>query len=589
MQRRDGGSGQGRRGRTRRLRTGLLITTALIISVATMAGMTAHAVISRASCANRPLLVNLAVSYDMSSAMQTIGRTFNTRDITVGGRCVDVQVTPGQPSAVAAQVDGQETVQGMSPVDAWIPDSSLWVDVARSYAGGAQVVQPTGITVARSPVLLVTTQPVAKATDVFGGPVTWRLLLPPSNGGPPAHMGLTVDLPDPRDSAVGLATVIQISRLVGNTKPGRTAFTNFAYSAISTQEFNSADALTSFAASTVLRRAISVASEQAVISYDRANPSQPLAARYPIGLRSALGSPELDYPYVITATKPPQKQAAAAFGQFLTSPYAQSVLRYNGFRSGSGQPPGTPDTFPAAGGLAAMPLQLATPATASEAATNLSIYRKLGIGSRVLVLTDTSAAMGVPSGLPGMNLEQVLTKTSAQGLVLFPDNAELGLWEIPNGQDQSASYKSLVSIGPLPANYGLFSRRQQIQQVNMAGLQVTNNPLHLYDALLAAYRQMTASYAPDYSNAVVVLTAGIDGPGDMALRSLLSQLKKLYNPAKKIEIIPIQFGQAGNFKALQQVAAATGSAAYQITSPDEIAKIFIEAIAQRLCGTACRT
>jgi Ca-activated chloride channel family protein len=554
-----------------------------------MAGMTANAVISRASCTNRPVIVNLAVSYDMSSAMQTIGRTFNTQDITAGGRCVEVQVTPGQPSAVAAQVDGQETVRGMSPIDAWIPDSSLWVDVARSYAGGAQVVQPTGTTVARSPVMLVTTQQVAKITGVFGGPITWKLLLPPTYGGPPASMGLSVDLPDPRDSAVGLATVIQISRLVGNTKPGRTAFAKFVYSAVSTQEFNSAQALTSFAASTVLRKSISVASEQAVIAYDRANPGQPLAARYPTGLRKALGSPELDYPYVITATDALQKQAATAFGKFLTGAYAQSVLRYNGFRSGSGRAPGAPDTFPAAGGLAAMPLQLATPASASEAATNLSIYRKLGIGSRVLVLSDASAAMGAPSGLPGLTLEQVLTKSSAQGLVLFPDNAELGLWEIPNGQDRSAAYKSLVSIGPLPASYGLFSRRQQIQQVNIAGLPVTKNPLHLNDALLAAYRQMTATYAPNYSNAVVVLTAGIDGPGDMPLNSLISQLSKLYNPAKKVEIIPIQFGTVGNFKALQQIAAATGSAAYQISSPNEIAKVFIEAIAQRLCGSACRT
>jgi Ca-activated chloride channel family protein len=571
------------------MRTGLLITIALIISVATMAGMTANAVISRASCTNRPVIVNLAVSYDMSAAMQTIGRNFNTQDITAGGRCVEVQVTPGQPSAVAAQVDGQETVQGMSPVDAWIPDSSLWVDVARSYAGGAQVVQPTGITVARSPVLLVTTRHVASTTKVFAGPATWNLLLPPGYGGPPASTGLSVDLPDPRDSAVGLATVIQISRLVGNTQQGRAAFAKFVYSAVSTQEFNSAQALTSFGASTLLRKAISVASEQAVIAYDRANPSQPLAARYPTGLSKAFGSPELDYPYVITSTNRPKQQAASAFGRFLTGSYAQSVLRYDGFRSGSGRPPGTPDKFPAAGGLATMPLQLATPASASEAATNLSIYRKLGIGSRVLVLTDTSAPMGAPSGLPNMSLEQVLTKTSAQGLVLFPDSAELGLWEIPNGQDRTQAYKSLVSVGPLPASYGLFSRRQQIQQINTAGLQVTNNPLHLYDAMLLAYKQMTATYAPNYSNAVVVLTAGINGPGDMKLSSLLSQLKKLYNPAKKIEIIPIQFGQVGNYKALQQIAGDTGSAAYQITSPDEIAKIFIEAIAQRLCGTSCRT
>jgi hypothetical protein len=580
--RREAGSGTGRRGRGRKARIGVLIAIALAVSVAAMIGMSANAVIARASCSKSPVLVNVAVSFDIAPAVQTIARSFNHLNESAAGRCVQVQVTQSQPSAVAAQVDGQDSLPGSTAVDVWIPDSSLWVDVARSYALGAQVVQPTGINIARSPIMIVTSQAVAEQTGVFDSPANWNLLLPPSYGGPPGSMGLSVDMPDPADSAVGLSTLIEINRLLGPTAAGRTAFTKFVYSTASTEDFNSASALASFVGSTALRKAVAVAPEQAVIVYDRANPRQPLAARYPTSADKSLGSPELDYPYVLTSSNPAETQAGTAFGKYLRGSYAQSVIRYAGFRSADG----IPDDMPASSGLGSQPLQVATPATPSEAATNLSVWQKLGLGSRVLTIIDDSAAMSTPAGLDNLNLEQVLTQTASRGLPLFPDTTEMGLWEAPDSQDASANYRSLVPVGPLPADWGIFSRREEIQQIDLT-LRPNSHPLRLSKAILAGYRQLTDSYAPNYSNALLVLTAGVDSPQDMKLRSLVHQLRSLYNPSKKVEIIIIQFGQQGSYKVLQQIADATGGAAYQIRNPGEIAKIFIEAIAQRMCDQGC--
>ena len=173
LARRGAVSGLGRRERTRRVSTGILVTIALVISLITVAGMTAKAVISQASCSSQPLLVNLAVSFDISPAIQTIARTFNKQNESAAGRCVEVEVTPGQPSAVAAQIDGQVSLHGLAALDAWIPDSTLWVDVARKYPVGARIVQPTGISVAKSPIMLVTSQQVADETGVFAGPPSW--------------------------------------------------------------------------------------------------------------------------------------------------------------------------------------------------------------------------------------------------------------------------------------------------------------------------------------------------------------------------------------------------------------------------------
>jgi hypothetical protein len=547
-----------------------------------MVGMSASAVIAHASCTNRPTIVNLAASLDIYPAIQTVARTFNREDQVAAGHCVDVQVTQGDPATIAAQVDGQTSLDGSSPVDAWIPDSSVWVDVARSYAAGAQAVQPTSITVARSPVVFVTSQAVAAQTGVFNAGANWSLLLPPGFGGPPASMGLSVDLPDPTDSAVGLLSVIEISRLLGQSTAGRQAFTKFEYTTSSTDEFNSAAALESFLQSIVLRKAIAVASEQSVVSYDRANPSHPLAAYYPTSPSKATGSPELDYPYVVTSSSPAVSQGAMAFGRFLEGSYAQSVIRYAGFRSDNG----VPDDLPASSGLSSQRLDSASPPEPTEVATNLSTWQKLGLGSRVLAILDDSAAMRAPSGLDGLTLEQVLTQTAARGLALFPASTEMGLWEAPNGSSSATSYKTLVPVGPLPAAWGIFSRREEIAQIDL-GVTPNGNPMHLNDTMLAAYKLMTSTYAANYSNAIVVLTAGIDASGDLKLTRLLSQLKALYNPAKKVEIVIIQFGNVGNFTAMKDIANATGGAAFQITNPDQIAQVFIEAISQRVCDQGC--
>ncbi len=586
MSGRAAGSGLGRRGRSRRVGAAKLVALAVAVSAVCMIAMSAKAVISRASCSDTPVLVSVAVSYDIAPAIQTVARAFNSQNVTVSGHCVEVQVTGGDSSAQAGQIDGQAALRGVAPIDAWIPDSTLWVDVARTYPVGAQDVQPTGKSVARSPLMLVTTAAVAAKTHAFDAPPSWSVLLPPFYGGPPTDSGLAVDLPDPTDSASGLATLIEVSRVLGDTAAARTAFTKFAFNAESTEDFDSVAALQQFARTTEQpfdRQAVTIASEQAVLAYDRANPKSPLVARYPSGPSAALGSPELDYPYVLTTAKANTLQGATEFGNYLQTNYAKSAIRYYGFRS----PNGVPDAMPASAGLDSQPLQLASAPSASEAASNLQVWEKLGLGSRDLALIDVSRAMNQPAGIGTLTLEDVLSQTDSRGLALFPDSTHMGLWEMGQSRLASQPYKQLVTIGPLPADYGVITRRTQLQQLTYT-LKAGNGSLALHDAILAAYRQMTVTYAPNYANAVLVLTSGVDSArGDMSLTSLLSKLHSLNNPSKKVELVIIMIGREGNFSALQQIAAATGGVAYPITNPAEIGKIFIEAVSQRMCDQGC--
>ena len=214
-------AGSGRRERSRRVGTAKLLAIAIAVSAVCMVTLTARAVITRADCSDTPVLVNVAVSYDIAPAIETVARAFNNQNFTTSGRCVEVQVTEGDSATQANQIDGQAALGGLPNIDAWIPDSSLWVDVARSYPLGAENVQPTGKSVARSPLMLVTTPAVAAKTHIFDSPPSWNVLLPPSDGGPPASLGLAVDLPDPTDSSAGLATLIEVSRAARGQRGGQ--------------------------------------------------------------------------------------------------------------------------------------------------------------------------------------------------------------------------------------------------------------------------------------------------------------------------------------------------------------------------------
>jgi Ca-activated chloride channel homolog len=562
------------------------VAVAVAASAICLIAMGANAVISRASCSNTPVLVNVAVSYDIAPAVQAVARAFNNQNVTAGGRCVEVQVTEGDSAMQASEIDGQTALGGMAPIDAWIPDSTLWVDVARTYPMGAQDVQPTGKSVARSPLMLVTTPAVAAKTHVFDVPPSWSVLLPPAYGGPPASLGLAVDLPDPTDSSSGLATLIEVSRVLGDSATARTAFTKFVFNAESTEDFDSVTALQQFVQTTQPpfdRPAVTIASEQAVLAYDRAHPKAPLEARYPGSASAMLGSPELDYPYVLTTAKAATLQGATAFGNYLQTGYAKSAVRYYGFRSSDG----VPDVMPASSGLSSQPLELASAPSASEAAANLQVWEKLGLGSRDLALIDVSRAMNHLAGSGTLTLEQELSQTASRGLALFPDSTHMGLWEMGRSTSASPPYTQLVSIGALPADYGVITRRTQLQQLTDT-LKAGNGVLALHDAILAAYKEMADTYAPNYANAVLVLTSGVDSArGDMSLASLLPKLRSLYNPGKKIELVIIMFGSQGNFRALQQIAAAANGVAYQITNPAEVGKIFIEAVSQRMCTSGC--
>lgn len=567
--------------RKRRAHTIALTVTAALIAVAFLIVLGARALIARSNCTSHPMAVTVAAAPEIRPVVQHLGNYFNKLHRQADGQCVRVDVISEPPAVVAAQLAAGRASHARLP-GAWIPDAGLWAGFARGP--DATRIRPTGITLARTVLVIAMPRSAAALTPAFGTSVSWRFLLPASAGGPASALGLHVEFPDPLSSATGLVALTELQRLPGTGQAGQAGLAAFALHVQTEPASDPAPlaALSDWApepGAGAVSAPVTVATEQAVVQFDRAHPGQPLAVRYP-----AEGSGQLSYPYLVTATSPAAAAAAAQFGDVLRSAYAASYVRYEGFRTSAGQAGNWPHWY----GLASAGPRLLPPLTATETGSAWQAWQRLTLGSRDLALIDISSAMAAPASPGGPALAQLLGPAAGTGLGLFPDSTQMGLWTFPSRVADGLSYAELVPVGPLADWLGQRTRRQQIERLAAAGQPMTA-PAPLYGSILTAYRHMLATYQPRYTNAVLVLTAGVDhDAGDISATTLVHDLQSLYDPRRPVKIVVIMLGSAGDLRALRQIAAATNGQATAITSYSQLGPAIYRTAARALCHpSAC--
>ncbi|HEY7362101.1 MAG TPA: substrate-binding and VWA domain-containing protein, partial [Streptosporangiaceae bacterium] len=429
--------------RKRRGSTALLLLLAAGIAATVLVGLAARDVMPWARCRAHPVVVHVAVSGEIEPAIQRLGRFFNSEHQLVNGRCAEVTVRAASPAEVTATL----ARGGGSGVDAWIPDSTLWLDIAGSSPAAARLIRPSGVIAARSPLMIAMARPMAAGMPAFGTSVSWNFLLPQTIGGPSHALGLRVQLPDPTQNAAGLATLIHFRGSFGSG--GRQARAELARFILSAQVMpagrdGSAPSLAALAQPASPGAApgnrVTVTSEQSVVMFDRSHPGKPLAVRYP-----AEGTYQLTYPYVLTTADRPTRVAARAFGAVLRSPYGTAYMRYEGFRTATGQAGPWPSSY----GLAKSMPHLLPPPGPTQAGQALQAWRRVNLGTRVLALNDVSSVMATPIGPGGPTLEQVLGQTAVRSLARFPANTQIGVWAFASHLHGSLPYKVIMPVGPI--------------------------------------------------------------------------------------------------------------------------------------------
>jgi hypothetical protein len=555
-----------------------MVAAAVAIALVLVIGV--RAVLVRALCEQGPVRLHVAASLDIAAAVQRIGQHFNALHHDVGGHCAQVDVTEDPPGAVAAGLSGMGTIAGESPVDAWVPDSSLWLNITRNSPSGAAGVRATGVSVARSPLVITAPGSIAGTVGRASDQVGWKTLFPQSLGGPSASLHLQIHLPDPAHNAAGLAALVEVRRLIGSQPRSRDAFTAFVHNVLPSATFDDPQALSvlsTLAEPPWQARPVTVSSEQAVVAYNKANPNRHLVAYYPAQ------EYDLDYPFALTTSAPLKVQVAQQFEQALQSSFAAASVRASGFHSANGQAEEAGSQF----GIVGDPQPAVALAAPGEASTALQAWNRLSVGSVDLVLDDVSAPMAKELGSSGQTRLQVLQSAAAVGLALFPDSTQMGVWEYSYRMNGALPYREMVPVGPLPAQLGLITRRQQLQEIAATLQPQPGASTAMYETILAAFRWMTANYQAGHNNVLIILGSGVNSAGSMTLSELLASLRKVYDPRRPVQIIAVSAGTDADITALQEIAAVSHGAAYSVQQPSDMTQVFFDAFARRICNPNC--
>lgn len=511
-----------------------------------------------AGCDGR-LTLNVAADPAVAPAVTALAGRFNGAEHEVGGQCVEVTTNTLPSAAMALALGGDESAAQVR-ADAYVLDSSLWLEIAGRTAvrTGTALPKPIG-SVASSPVVF------ARAKDAPPDALSWGAMTPDGT--------VSLRLPAPEQNAAGMVALLMAKRAAGTGDKAIAGFTGILASAQSVEgsvqgEAAAFDGLVRFGGG---KTPVLAVPEQSVWRRAAAG-GTPVRAVLP-----ADGTMSLDFPLVVAAEA--KAGAAQRFLKEIGTAAGADALARAGLRpAGGGAAPGVS----AVTGVGAAPgTSPAAPGAVSEA---LEMWRRMHLGTRMLTVIDVSGSMLEP--VPGTDESRMAVTTGEveKGMSLMPDTAEMGLWAFSTGMDGSLPYKELTPLGRLGAADTGLTHRAAMQQALGRMRAKPDGDTGLYDSVLAAYRTVKAGYRDDMINIVLVLTDGRNDFADgLTEQALLTRLKAEYDASRPVQVVGLGFGPGVDLGALQRIAQATGGAAYQIRDPRQIHALFQQSAALKIC------
>ena len=558
---------------------------------------------SAAACT--PLSVTVVAAPQIAPAVASVAASYNSAHPKPGGYCVTVNVKQADPAGVASSLAGQGIIAGPTSPDAWIPDSTLWVDQARVTAAGAARVAATGQSLAISPIVLALPRPVARQLAATAHtPPSWKMLVPtslPTNtpgSGTPATQAtgagnsasaLQLKVLDPATNAAGMASLLAMRSVVGHGPTGLVTFVTVARVAQFLAEPDNNALFKAMLSATQPTGGLT--SEQAVWSHNNTDASHPVNAVY-----LSEGSPMLDFPYVLATKNSAKRLALTDFAKAMRAPVGQQAIQSQGLR--------TPDGAamfgfgPSSGVVTEPPTALPMPSVTVVDAVS-QMWARILIGARMLITLDESPSMG--NLVEGTNITrlQAIQELSVQGISLFNKNDVIGLWTFDTGLADPFNYRVVLPMRPLnqqitvPSATGSVVKTTQRQA--LLGAMAAQRPqvdtvTALYETIRSAYQEVSRGYIPDRFNGLIVDTDGTNfdpRPNPLSLDQLLATLRSEFNPQRPVNIIIIGYGHHFDLPSMTKVANVTNGAVYDATSPAGIEKFYLQMLTRLVCNNNC--
>lgn len=468
------------------------------------------------------------------------------------GGCDSYEVAAVTSADMSARIANREALP-----DIWVPDSSVRL---------AQVSQEVQIpfatvlnSVASSPVVIA-----SKNVSVDMSTWTSALSTPDLSMGDPISSG-TADAPI-------LAATSEVENMRSTSEALGTAMAVLAQGQARRREVPPTGR--ELLDSVIADGGAAIVSEQQGVSVMRDNPDPGIVLAAP-----ATGAVFLGYPLAVTTQDPTRRDEVFHAAEGLRDATASSDfangLAKDGFRGA--------DRAPLVDGQGIGETEALVVRDPNRLHSTLQRWRLLSMPTRSLVLMDTSGSMGFQLAGTDRTRIQALVATATTGLDQFPDDAALGLWAFGGtaGTD-GAPYRELAPLERLDTVTPEGTKRDSLAGALAVLPGVVGGGTDLYRSVLDAYDVVQASYDPNMINALIVISDGAnDTVSALGRDSFLDQLRGTVDPSRPVVVVTVGLLDDADSATLAEIAQATGGSSHVARTPDEIVRVFSEAIGRR--------
>lgn len=517
--------------------------------------------------------LTVAASPLMAPVLQQLAEQFNDQsNQTPDGERMRVQVTAYEPAKMIDDALERPNFQAISP------DSSLWIDRLeeswREKLGqtAQEGVVPVGqqrtssqMRYAVSPVVIVAWESVARDLGWPDKPVGWETIQQKAT----QDANFKWNHPSTNNASGLLATLAEFyagAKLTrGLTEEAATNEATLAY----VRAVESTVRFYGEGEEVIMQRLADegrafldafVAQERVVIEWNRNPKGERLVAIYPaegaLWTDHPLALVELGAPHDALAVTDNQRLTYQAFGAFLLSADAQTVLLKAGYRPadlgidlGSGDSPFA-NTDAVDWRQPQTTLQMPSPAVV-EVVQNFWYYTKRP--TNVYLVVDTSGSMEEGNKL-------ARTKEALRAFVglIKGDRDQIGLLEFASGS------KNFTPLRPLQETVrsDLLTQIDRMEPIGGTAL---------IDAVYNAANDLLAQNDSDAINALVVMTDGQENESTYSLNDLNDLLQR--HPNQRLVIFTIAFGSDADENLLQEMAKI-GNGQFRRASETDIEELY---------------
>ncbi len=423
-----------------------------------------------------------------------------------------------------AATTATKSLTGADAPDAWIADSTAWVDIAQ--ANGLKPSAGTTI-IATSPLVMATVRgaPFVKGerwADFASSP---RFVFT-----------------DPGTTTVGrLALITPTSAYLDQPEAAReleAAAVFFGQKKRTERQIRTAIGESEFADAPIYPT-----TEQEVVAANARGDGPPLAAMVP-----AEGTTQATYSFVPLTNDAVRHEAVTALRRQLTSTQGREILRAAGFRAGPGDPP--------IDSVGASPRFVVSSPSKAQFDFASEVWDVIDQQLRLLVVLDISGSMKATDGPGGSSRISAAVVAAKDGMTALTPSSQAGVWAFSTGLDGDRDYQEVAPVRRLGSE-GSRQRERITTALDRLPSRATGGT-GLYDTVAAAYRDAVENYREGDRSVVVILTDGRneDTTGGLSRTELQGELARVQDAKRPVSLVLVGIGEGASEEELTSIVGA---------------------------------